>query len=733
MKPLFSKSLRISLLLGLLLSPTQNWCAAAARPGDLGLQSPSQLLDSLIEKPSSSGIDATYAVKNLLSSIREKFPELTVQKALSLSALLGIISENDVQLHLYGTFTTRPHPTIPGKTIKVFDASFTLPIHKITRVILDVLDTKLRPTALASNPFAGVNGKVLAKIMLILHKGGVQGLIHALEQSSLPKKKGKKGDASPESEEISLLDEWWEAYKTSEVKGAFSQKSKFVAKILGDQTKKSSEEDIPFIELLKQYASESLTATGDIDPVETTKQKEELSKILMTFLYLKDQKQKATGISHALEEYYKEILGKPFKSDQYTTDQLDTIGKTLLGEDSDYTVTQDPKGVEDVSAYLTHFIAGDVAFLQAPFDSYTSPDKSKSFLYCAEATIRSIVNSLLYNPATGKLDLLMLPPEKQALMNQKFKDFITNYPDPKESNYYGNSLEEWLKMLSGIDGVKYKQGEGKDAYEISGAIGPKNLIIILNHIFGTHADSFEAFGTTLSEEESRTVVFTPSDDGFDLDVTLAGQDKPLIAATILTKDNLAHAAFTLKQNPIIELLEKDSFRSRVSELSDYAKQSLYGIIFKPSILNIRGAELLQAIGYWPDLVKTMLFYGADANFHYEDLATTPLDYALDIGNDEAANELLNYGAKATEASLIKACALENLELIKRILAILKKNNIPISADTLEEIKTTLATHSTAITDEILPLLEQIHSEQSFGLALTTQEQKCITECVTKEE
>jgi hypothetical protein len=117
--------------------------------------------------------------------------------------------------------------------------------------------------------------------MIILTKDGVQGLVEALEKSTHPKKKirGKKGEEAPvEPEELSLLDEWWESYRTSGVKGAFTQKSKFVAKILGDPKKEYSQDDIPFIKLLKEFASESIT-----DPTQTHKQQEELSKIFMTF------------------------------------------------------------------------------------------------------------------------------------------------------------------------------------------------------------------------------------------------------------------------------------------------------------------------------------------------------------------------------------------------------------------------------------------------------------------
>ena len=678
MKKVFLQTVQLGLLLGLLLNPH--------------LSAPS--IASPDRSIASSGIDATYAVKNLLSSIGETFPDLTAQEALSRSALLGIISETEVQLHMYGTFKTvpDPDPKRPGRTMRVFNTDTTL--NKITRSILDVLDNKLRSTVQASNPFAGINGKVLAKIMLIINTEGVQGLINALEELTPPKKKvrGKKGEEAPaESEELSLLDEWWESYRTSGIKGVFDKKKKFTDKILDNSSKKSSGDDIPFIGLLKHYAAESAN-----DLRQANKQKEDLSKLLMTFLTVKDQKQKATGKSHAIEDYYTALLNKPFESKYYTAEELEQIGKTLLGQDSTHTIGKDAKGVEDTSAYLAHFIAGNVAFLQTPFDKYISPEKS--FAYCAEATIRSLMNSLLYNPVTRKLDVTMLPLEIQARMKetpmgQKFLAFIEKYPDPTAPNYYGNSLKEWLDLVSGLDGVIHKNGEGKDAYEISAGAGPKNLVRALNHIFGTQADSFETFATAMEVKDNNGVVirkvsFASLETGFNLEVTDHG--KTVIQAEIGSQENVNHAKFTLNGEKIIDLLHNDALRAKISELSDDAKQDLYGIIFKPSTLNISGnrgesTPLIEAIQQLNDisLIKSMLAFGADPNFQGSN-SETPLEAAAAYSeNNQIAYELLKNGAHVTEQALRNACASGDLELVQTFIPLLEQNGIfPNYADML---------------------------------------------------
>ncbi len=671
----FLQTVKLGLFLGLLSSPAQNWCAAVASSGDLGLQSPSQPLDhSLIEKSSSGSIDATYAVKHLLSSIMEKFPHLTVQEALSRSALLGIISETEVQLHMYGAFITKPDPKIPGRNIKVFAAG--TPLNKIARAMFDVLDEKLRPTALASNPFVGINGKVLAKIMTILSKDGAQGFINALEKPTPSKKKtrDKKEEAYPEQpEELSLLDEWWESYKSSGIKGVFSQKSKFVAKILGDQTKKSFEDDIPFIELLKQYVSESLTA-GGIDSIQVAKQKEELSKMLMTFLYLKDQKQKATGESHALEEYYREILGTSFKIAYYRSSELEALGKLLLDSPLPKEIlSKNAANLENVVAYFTYFIASDIVFLQTPLSRFKD---------CAEATTRSFVNSVLYNQETGLFDITMLPSDVQATMKQEFKNFFEKYPDPTVLNYYGQTFKEWVLLVSGLDGVEYKHGKGKDASEISAAAGPKNLISTLNAIFGIKINSAEALASALEVKNStntvvRKVSLTSTKRGFDLQIS--NQKKVTIQAEIFSIVGTEHASFLIKGNTLRTLLKNKNFRLLV----DNFKQNLYGIVFKSSTLNLAEDEnvptpLLQAIkSNWEIDVKSMLAYGADPNFNGF-YFNTPLEQALsEEASSDIINALLQHGAIVTEKALAFACSDGDITLVENLISLREQNGVPV--------------------------------------------------------
>ena len=665
MKILFSKSFRISLLLGLLLNPAQNWCAAAAHPGDLGLQSPSQLLDhSLIEKSSSSGIDATYAVKNLLSSIMEKSPHLTIQEALSRSALLGTISETDVQLHMYGTFTTLPNPKKPGKTIKIFDTDTTTPINKIARSMLDVLDDKVRSTVQPSNPFCGLEGTAIAQAIqaLTAEKDGVGNLIKLLKDPAFITAWSKDWDTKANPKNVNGT------YVQTDPKKRYSL-SEFEKEI-----KK-------FIRSLEDLNKEAKT------PAEKANSVSDLAKIFMTFLSTKDQKQKATGQSHAVEDYYTTLLNKPFESEYYTTKELEQIGKTLLGRHTTYTIGKDAKGIEDITAYLAHFVVGDISFLQAPFATYTPEDKTKSFPYCAEATIRSLMNSFLYNPKTGRLDITLLPLEiqksmEQTSLGQKFKDFIEKYPAPTAANYYGNSLKEWLDLVSGLDGVEYKKGEGKNAYEISAGAGPKNLVAVMNAIFGTKADSFETLATLLKVEDkhgtvTRIISFIPEKSGFDLKVTDHG--KVIIESKIISETNTAHSAFIISGKKIRNLLENDTFRTKISELSHYTKQDLYGVIFKPSTLNIADYQgtltpLINAIQYENSLVKSMLTFGADPNFqgtHYQ----TPLEVAVSSKEDSIAYELLKYGAHVTQTALIQACDFGNFELVKTFIPLLEHRGI----------------------------------------------------------
>ncbi len=651
MKKFFLKSLPIHLLLGVLLTPFFTQCAD--QPHALPLQAMDQS-----SEPLSPGIDATYATKNLLSSIMEKFPHLTVPEALSRSALLGIISETEVQLHMYGTFSTKQDPHDAERTIKIFDTD--TPLNKVTRAIFDVLDEKLRPTVLGSNPFVGLNGKIIAKMMLILTKDGIQGLINALEKPTPPKKKtrGKNGEeASVKTEELSLLDEWWESYQTSGLKRLTGQ-GKFLTKILGN--KKDSEEEAPFIKLLKEFAS---------NPTESAHPKEDLAKILMTFLCLKNQSQKTTGESHALKEYYTTLLEREFTEKQYTRDELDAIKKALTEKKSSYEIGRNPKGLEDITSYLAHFSAGDVAFLNMPYGPYYSA--TKNFSYCAEATTRSIMNSILYNPKTRFLDRNMLPTAIQEKINPRFLQFIQENSNPAAPDYYGKSLEEWLNLVSGVKGVAYMQGSGEKAYEMDAS--PEDLVTMLNHIFGTKSDSLEAFGKAISvPKEQREIVFAPVKGGFHFQIQ--DNEEVVIDAHIEALFQGPHSSFTLKRSSIVEMLHNSTFRSFIIELSDYAKEDLYGSIFMNKSGEIASTPLQEAIkNHWSNLVKSMLACGTDPNFKGS-FPRTPLEEAILAHADDAIDALLYYGAHVTDEALSAACKAGNLALVKKFIPILEKSD-----------------------------------------------------------
>ncbi len=643
-KPFFlQKITRISLLIGLISISTVSYAGTA--------------------------IDSTYAVKNLLTSITETYPNLTIQEALSQSALLGIMSEMNVQLHMYGTFTPQPDSKRPGRTMKVFDTTTNL--NKITRTMLDVLDDKLRSTVQESNPFCALEGAMIAHIMQALTTG-----------------KDGIGDLAKLLQDPAFITTWsddWDA-KVNAPTDDPNQKKKYSLSEFKTKIK-------DFVKLLEALNKEAKT------PTEKAKIVSDLAKVFMTFLSAKDQKQKATGESYAIEEYYTTLLNKPFESDYYTAEELEQIEKTLLGQDSTHTIGKDAKGVEDTSAYLAHFVAGDIAFLQSPSSTYEG--KSKSFSYCSEATVHSIMNSLLYNPETGKLDITMLPLEIQKSMGKKFKDFIEKYPDPTVTNYYGNSLKEWLDLVSGLDGVKYKNGEGKDAYEISAGAGPKNLVTVLNHIFGTQSNSFEILATALEvKNEDNTLVrkvsFTPNKSGFDIEVTDHGQT--VIQAEIGSEVNTSHASFAIKGKKILDLLNNKEFRSHISELSDYSQQDLYEVIFKPSTLNVTGdigaaTPLIQAIksSYGTPIVKTMLAFGADPNFKGS-YSSTPLEVAVFFkGNnkDLLIHELLKSGALVTIQAITDACLVGDVTSVKTFITSLEQNKSPIDFDELLRA----ATHS----------------------------------------
>ena len=407
----------------------------------------------------------------------------------------------------------------------------------------------------------------------------------------------------------------------------------------------------------------------------------------MTFLYLKDQKERSTVTDvHSIQEYYESLLKKSFEIEYYSKENLENINEALFEDDAEYALDLDPKGIEDVCFYLAHFINGNFPFLQAPFGTYMS--KTKSFPYCVESVIRSIVNLVLYNPETELLDVTMLSMPIQEAMkskNPRFYEFIIRNANPKIVNYYKNTIEEWLTIISGLENVVYVEGDGPSAYNISATAGPDNIFACLENLFGVSCKSFDDFIQlfSLKDPENKTIRDVLCDSKqFPIDLRIIYPQKHTITSEIFSRKGDSHASFVLEKGKIIDLFDSDIFYQKINLFCDYSGYNLYQIIFKPSTLNVIEADeaptpLLKAIQ--KDLnviVRTMLRCGADVNFKGS-CHRSPLEEAIIKKNDTIVRLLLDYHACVTKVAVQAACKMENVDILKFLLAIFEKKRGPL--------------------------------------------------------
>ena len=632
---------------------------------------------------SDDAIYATYALKNTLGALVRAYPELPITDALSVSPLSGEIFRQFVQLHAYGKFNLVVRKKPDGREFfeKVFETDTDL--NKMARHMFDVLDGIIRTAVPIGNPFLALNAVVIAKMIQTIQRAGMLGLIDEIVTSTQPFKERKKAEQSAvgsakadDSGEVNsdIIDEWWKSYKDRPEGG------KLVERVFKKRVRE-------FGQHLQHFYNEA----------ETVAQKKEAQKIflrlLMTFLYIKDEKEGLTNPNYAIETYFKE-LAIPFERLYYTKQEQEAIGQALLGEAKKPSLTPSIVGVEDFCFYLTAFLKGDFSFLKAPFTFFVSTKKNdpenrfngKDFANCAEVTIESIVNVILYNPDLGIFDCSLLPPAVQATFDPLFLEFFQKYNDPKVLGYYKNSLLEWLTLISNIKTAQYKNMGSSGPFELNAAAGPQNLIAVLNHIFGTKADSFPQLGVLLSTS-LRTIQF--EDHAFSSKMTILQDNNPLIVARVETKTNIGHADFSFdSEATIMTFVTNKTFVKSMLQMCNYTGEDLSGLIFNPSVLNCELAEgeqtPLQYAIYenFEPLAKAMLFYGADPNVPVKEPFLSPLQRAIRLKNIRLVVLLLQYHAQVTQKDIDLAFKTGDVAFVKNVIEEVSATGINIDVTAL---------------------------------------------------
>lgn len=122
---------------------------------------------------------------------------------------------------------------------------------------------------------------------------------------------------------------------------------------------------------------------------------------------------------------------------------------------------------------------------------------------CFEQSLWGLINMLLYNPSTQRLDLAVLPAD--ITVNANFEKFIQMYNNPSELNYYQNAKNDFMDLVFAVKGVEYV----RDGFEIKS--NPQNILVLMNYLFGLDVRTFEELAMRLSSK-TRIVKMLPQKD-----------------------------------------------------------------------------------------------------------------------------------------------------------------------------------------------------------------------------
>jgi ankyrin repeat protein len=144
----------------------------------------------------------------------------------------------------------------------------------------------------------------------------------------------------------------------------------------------------------------------------------------------------------------------------------------------------------------------DVSFLQAE-------EIREMAGYCSEKALWSVLNLIFYNPEKETLDLTMVPVEIQKSCLPQFVTFIATYSNPKVPKFYQSAYKDFLKLVHGIQEVKYLRG----TVEIPGE--RSETLKILNYLFGTKTTTYQELAKRILSSEQRMITFCePADKDY---------------------------------------------------------------------------------------------------------------------------------------------------------------------------------------------------------------------------
>lgn len=295
-------------------------------------------------------------------------------------------------------------------------------------------------------------------------------------------------------------------------------------------------------------------------------------------------------------------------------------------------------------------------------------DGKEEVAICGEDALWTVVNFMLYNEKTDRLDLELLSKKREVL--PAFKTFIETYSNPRVPRYSELAKQSWMNLVSNVPGVVYIKGN----YALES--NEQNALKLLNYLFDTSANSFEDFGKLVSSERraiAMSLIIEPESELVSkkiyvkvliknsIDSVLDWQFSPdHVWISIDRKIKVDEKVFSMEFLEIIERLKKryplislealvpPSFANLlINAVEDNDQDLIHRLLSLNIDINAKvgfAMPLHHAVN--SDNVKIVQFLlerGAIVDV-FDHNGSTPLQWALDNENLEIGELLLKYGA-----------------------------------------------------------------------------------------
>ena len=445
----------------------------------------------------------------------------------------------------------------------------------VTQFFFNILDNQLRCSAQSSNPTLGLSLTLIARWIKYIKQNNINDFLADLRDNFA---------------ESHLTAGWFELYSKRNEPGRSTRR---------DFRKKITKEFCRDLQAL-------------IDEKGEENAKNQLIALLITFAYLKDLADGAKDQSYNIGSYFKEWGGASYKKEFYTQEEKAELKKKFLSQPIDPTVTN----LEDSVFLLSATMQSEYYYLNA--------DIAENSGLCVETAIRSLVNSLLYNPTSNTLDPSVLPPAIQKSLNPEFKAFIAQYPDPQIERYYIHTFPNWIALLSSIPNTE-KSINGTNS--LAGTTS--NLLIVLEYLFGVKASAFQEFTKALSTDmRTVTIEQIPTRSGVEaFECACIDRENNFKITASLKSIGDVHV-FYCQESENNDYAFSDLFLQSIKKLQQQFQCSIFPIFLSRDSVNYSNHELKRPLHTVTSIEAAQILFEHGALINGEaSLGRTPLFYA----------------------------------------------------------------------------------------------------------